>query len=127
MATLSVLIGAMITIVVVLPWFAIVIIPIMICYYRVQVGGVRLDCEWSVSGVCLGGSVDRWVGEWVGCGLGVIGVWVRCALCSFFWSRPVYARVGKVVTTACSSHGAVFRVAQGAVCATQQSYGWFAN
>lgn len=42
MSTLSVLIGAMITIVVVLPWFIVVIIPVIWCYYNVQVGGTRV-------------------------------------------------------------------------------------
>eukprot|EP00903_Cladosiphon_okamuranus_P012646 g11831.t1 len=35
-ATLSVLIGVMITIVIVLPWFLIVIVPVGYCYYKVQ-------------------------------------------------------------------------------------------
>lgn len=41
-ATLSVLIGVMITIVVVLPWFVIAIVPVGFCYYRVQ---VRDSCD----------------------------------------------------------------------------------
>lgn len=39
MATLSVLIGVMITIIIVLPWFAFVIVPVGYCYYKVQVRG----------------------------------------------------------------------------------------
>ncbi|CAN0062453.1 unnamed protein product, partial [Hapterophycus canaliculatus] len=36
-ATLSVLIGVMITIVIVLPWFVVVILPVGFCYYKIQV------------------------------------------------------------------------------------------
>eukprot|EP00752_Nemacystus_decipiens_P009274 g8285.t1 len=35
-ATLSVLVGVMITIIIVLPWFAFVIVPVGYCYYKVQ-------------------------------------------------------------------------------------------
>ncbi|CAN0430133.1 unnamed protein product, partial [Ectocarpus sp. 8 AP-2014] len=35
-ATLSVLIGVMITIIIVLPWFAVAIVPVGLCYYKVQ-------------------------------------------------------------------------------------------
>lgn len=45
-ATLSVLIGVMITITAVLPVFIVAIVPIMYCYYRVQV-------RWSFFAFCF--------------------------------------------------------------------------
>lgn len=42
-ATMSVLIGVMITIIIVLPWFAVAILPVGLCYYKVQVQ----QYEWT--------------------------------------------------------------------------------
>ena len=50
MSTLSVLIGTVITIVVVLPWFVVVVMPVMVCYYNVQVGGA---CVGACLEFCL--------------------------------------------------------------------------